>query len=170
MTKKIHQKSIEGISTIEILIVVAFISIGLTGLLGVISYSLRVSTLVKENTQANFIAQETLEAVRNFRDGTDWDTNGLRDYILPAATTSGPYYPELDTAFDPPKWKLASGTETIDGFTRKIVFEKVSRDGNDNIEQTYNLIRDDPNTRKVIITISWVDKGIKLVTYLTNWK
>jgi len=170
MTPDIHQKFIKGISTIEILIVVAFISIGLTSLLGVISYSLRISTLVKETTQANFMAQEAIEAVRNFRDGTDWNTDGLKDYIPAGATTSGAYHPELDIAFEPPKWKLVSGTEEINVFTRKIVFEKVSRDGNYNIEQIYNQGNDNPDTRKVIVTIFWKDKEVKLVTYLTNWK
>jgi len=170
MTSDIHQKYIKGISAIEILIVVAFISIGLTSLLGVISYSLRISTLVKETTQANFMAQEAIEAVRNFRDGTNWNTDGLRDYIPAGATTSGAYHPELDATFNPPKWKLVSGTKQIGGFTRKIVLEKVSRDGNYNIEQIYNQGNDNPDTRKVIVTISWKDKEVKLVTYLTNWK
>lgn len=167
---KINKKLISGISTIEILIVVAFISISLVSLLGVISYALRISTLVRETTQANFIAQEAIEAVRNFRDGTDWNTNGLRDYIPGGATTSGAYHPELDATFDPPKWKLVSGTEQIDGFTRKIVFEKVSRAGNGDVEQAYNPVGDDSNTRKVITIVSWKDKEINLVTYLTNWK
>ena len=170
MVNKINQKLISGMSTIEILIVVAFISISLVSLLGVISYSLRISTLVRETTQANFIAQEAMEAVRNFRDGTDWNTDGLRDYIPGGATTSGAYHPESDGTFDPPKWKLVSGTETIDGFTRKIVFESVSRDGNHDIEGTYNQANNDPNTRKVVVNVSWKDRKINLVTYLTNWR
>jgi len=160
----------KGISIIEILIVIALIIIALTCLLDLVTYSLKISTSIKETFIANNLAQEAMEAVRNFRDGTDWDTDGLRDYILGAATSSDPYHPELDTAFSPPKWRLTADAETINSYTRKVVFEKVSRDTNDNIEEIYNPDNDDSNTRKVIVTVSWQDKEVKLVTYLTNWK
>lgn len=164
MIKKNHQKLIKGISAIEILIVVAFITIGLTSLLGVISHSLKISTSIKETTQANIIAQETMEAVRNFRDGTKWDLDGLGKLVA-----SADYYPQATGS--PLKWQLVLGTETIDGFTRKVVFENISRDPvNNNIEDTYNLANDDSNTRKVIVTVSWKDKEVKLGSYLTNWQ
>ncbi len=153
----------KGISTIEILVVVAIITIALTSLLGVVAYSLKISTSIKETNLANFLAQETMEAVRNFRDGTDWNNNGLGNLTVAAA-----YYSQKSTDI-PPKWILVQGQETIDGFVRKVIFERVSRDINDNIETIYNPANDDPNTRKTTVKVSWQDKEIKLVTYLTNW-
>lgn len=154
----------KGISIIEILIVVAIIVIALTGLAGLVAYSLKISISIRETTQANFLSQETMEAVRNFRDGTNWNSNGLG-----TLTTGVNYYPQK-SADIPPKWALVQGQDTINGFVRKVIFEKVSRDINDNIEQTYNPANDDPNTRKVTVTVSWQAKEVKLVTYLTSWK
>lgn len=155
----------KGISIIELLIVIAIIAIALTSLLGIASFSLRVSTLIKETTQANTLAQETIEAVRNFRDGTIWDTDGL------VTLTTGVAYYSKKSADTPPKWTLIQGEETINGFTRKIVFEKVSRDPTTgDIEDIYNSDNDDSNTRKAIVTVSWKDKKIEIVTYFTNWK
>jgi len=152
----------KGISIIEILIVIAIIVIALISLLGLVVFSLRISTLIKETTQANNLAQETLEAVRNFRDGTDWDTDGLG-----ALTTGIAYHPEKSGDV-PPKWQLILGEETVDGFVKKVEFENVNRDGNDNIVDSGGV--DDPDTKKVTVTISWKDKKVEIVTYLTNWR
>lgn len=163
----------KGLSIIEILIVIAIIGFALVSILGLVSLSLKTSTSIKEITQANTLAQEAMEAIRNFRDGTEWDINGLKDYIGTGATTSDPYHSELDNNFDPPKWILVEGEEAIGDFTRKVVFKKVSRDPlTQNIEPTYNEDNDDSDTRKVEATVSWKNgnKKIKLVTYLTNWK
>ena len=158
----------------EILVVVAIIAIALTSLLGVLSFTINTSVLIKETNQANFLAQEAMEAVRNFRDGTVWDTDGLG--VLEVNTA---YHPERSGS--PLRWSFplppdsSNGEEIIDGFTRKVVFKKVSRDPTTaDIEKTYNSSHDDPDTRKVIVTVFWQFKGkeknVELVTYLTNWK
>jgi len=154
----------KGASIIEILIVIAIIVIALTSLLGVATFSLRISTLMRETNQANNLSQEVMEAVRNFRDGTSWDVDGLGKLA-----TSTDYYPQATSS--PSKWQLVQGIENIDGFTRKVVFEDVMRDSNSNIVEsggTYN-----PNTKKVIVTVSWKERGrehkLEIFTYL-NWK
>lgn len=156
----------KGISIIEILIVIAIIVIALSSLLGLIAFSLRISNLTKETAQANNLAQETMEAVRNFRDGTDWDTDGLG--FLTAGIS---YYPQK-SGDNPPKWELVSGEEIIDGFTRKVVLDGVYRDAsdNDNIVETGGTSESDPNTKKLTTTISWKDKEVEIITYLTNWR
>lgn len=150
-----------GISLIEILVVIFIISIALVNLLGVAAFSLRFSSLVKETVQANTLAQEAMETTRNFRDGKTWSINGL-------GTLS------VDTAYHPTKigtsvlsWDLALGEENIDSFKRKIVFSKVFRDTNDNISQSGI---EDSGTRKVTVTVSWNERKVELVSYLTNWK
>jgi type II secretory pathway pseudopilin PulG len=152
----------EGISIIEILVVIAIIVIALVSLLGLATYALRVSTLIKETAQANNLAQETMEAVRNFRDGTDWNTNGLG--TLSAGSS---YYPRK-TADSPPKWELVLGEEVVGSFIRKVVFDSVQRDANDDIVEAGGT--PDSNTIKVTTTISWRDKEVKIITYLTNWR
>lgn len=151
----------KGISIIEILVVISVVIIGLVGLLGMSTFSLKVSTLMRENNQANTIAQETIEAIRNFRDGTSWGVDGLGTL---AANTD--YYPKQFGL--PPKWQLIQGTETIGIFQRKVVFNDVMRDTNDNIVESGGVI--DSGTRKATVTISWKGKEVKITTYFTNWQ
>ena len=154
----------KGASIIEILIVIAIIVIALTSLLGVATFSLRISTLMRETNQANNLSQEVMEAVRNFRDGTSWDVDGFGKLA-----TSTDYYPQATSS--PSKWQLVQGIENIDGFTRKVVFEDVMRDSNSNNVEAGTY---DPNTKKVIVTVSWKERGrdhkLEIFTYLTNWK
>jgi hypothetical protein len=149
----------KGVSIIEILVVIVIINVVLVALLGLAAFSLKNSTFIKETSQADFLVQEAFEGVRNFRDGTDWDTDGLR-------ALSGTYH--LEKSGDvPPKWQLISGPETINGFTREIEFENVFRDGNDNISESGSP---DPDTKKVTVAVSWKDKEVKIATYFTNWR
>jgi len=162
----IGSKSNKGILIIEILISIAIITIALVSLLSLVVFSLKASTITKQTLQANNLAQEAMEAVRDFRDGTDWYDNGLGDK---PSGSGNPYWPELDILSNPSKWILSSGSETIDGFTRKIVLEEVSRSLGD-IEDPYNGLNDDPDTRKVTVTVSWEDKEVEIITYFTNWR
>jgi len=73
----IQWKDNKGISVVEILVIIAIIGVALGSLLGLATFSLKASTSIKETSQANSLAQETMEAVRNFRDGTTWDSDGL---------------------------------------------------------------------------------------------
>ena len=155
-------KNKKGISVVELLVVVVIISVGLVALLNAVTSSLKFSRLMKENDQAKELAQEALEAVRSFRDGTTWDTNGLGTLTL-----SVPYHPQK-TSDIPPKWNLVLLKETIGIFTRKVVFESVFRDSNSNIVLVGGIV--DSNTRKVTATVSWQGKTVEISTYLTNWR
>lgn len=163
-TIKVQGKKNKGFSVIEIIIVIFIITVGLINLLGVAAFSLKISTIIKQTSQADSLAKETIEAVRAFRDASTWDNNGLG--VLNTGSLN-PYYPELDAG---PAWKLTSGAETIGIFTRKVVFERVSRDGSSNIEAVYNAGNDDPDTRKITAIVSWSDRKVEIITYLTNWK
>ena len=156
----------KGFYIIEILIVIAILIIALTTLLGVATFSLKISSTMKEAAIADALVKDTIEAVRNFRDGTSWNTDGLG-----TVTPGSNYYPRLDTGFNPPKMVLAGGAEIINGFTRKVVFERVSRNPTtQDIEGSYNPANDDPDTRKATATITWRDKKVEIITYFTNWK
>ena len=113
------------------------------------------------------MAKEEFEALRSFRDGTNWATNGLGTVNF---TDANPYYLFLDSS-DTPKWVLRAGIETTGIFARYIVFDKVSRDPSTYyIQNVYNSSNDDPKTVKVKVTISWLDKISRVVAYLTNWQ
>lgn len=130
----------KGISLIEILIVVAIILITLTSLLGVAVFSLKLSTLVKNTTIAVNLAQEAVEVTRSIRD-SDWNKITNGNHGL---TNIGGY------------WDFAGTENIINGFTRTVLIEDVQPV--------------DPETRKVIVTVSWENKKIEIITYFTNWK
>ena len=159
---KVRAGNEKGISIIELLTVIAIILVVLTSLLGVATFSLSHSILIKETTQANNLDQEAIEAVRNFRDGTTWGANGL------GLLTLGVSYYVQKTADVPPIWQMILGEETIGNYKRKVVFSSVQRDTNDNIVESGGT--DDPDTKKVTATVSWKDKKVEIITYLTNWK
>ena len=146
----------------------AILTIALVALFGVGAYALKISSSLQKTELANDLVQETIEAIRAFRSGTTWASNGL------GVITTGndnPYYPKLDTGTNPPKWTLAAGTQSINGFTRKVIFDNVSRDPTTgNIESTYNASHNDPDTKKATVTVSWANGNIQIITYFTNWK
>ena len=161
----------KGILVIEILVVVSIISIALVSILDLATFSLKTSALIKETTKAKNIAEETIEAVRNFRDNINWDNDDLANQYdgLGKITTEVAYHLEKSTD-TPPKWMLIQGEWTVQGFLQKVVFENVSRDPiTKNIEGTYNSANNDPETKKVTVAVSWKDKKVELVTYFTNW-
>ncbi len=164
--KSLSTKNTTGTSIIEILMVVFIISLSLASLIGVSSFSLASSSLSKKTIQAVTLAEGAIEATRNFRDGTTWDTDGLGGVSL------GVSYRLQKTTSNPPKWQLAQGEESVPGFSRKVVFSAVSRDNNDNIVSGGGV--NDPNSKKVTATVSWQERGrhhqVSLISYLTNWR
>lgn len=167
MVVKLSGNKIEkGGLTVEVLVVIAIISFALASLLDLSSFSLDASRLAGQNTQAEALAQEEMEALRNFRDGTNWNTDGL-GVLTPLVS----YHLEKTTA-SPQKWQMVLGEETINNFTRKIIFASVQRDANSNIVASGGAT--DPETKKASVSVSWTEKGrphqISISTYLTNWR
>ncbi len=157
-------KNNRGFILLEAFLAIMVIGLAFGVLLSVGTLSIKTSTVMQKSSQANFLLKEILESARSFRDGTTWSSNGLG----PVSTGSAnPYYFTLTGN----AWVLTSGTETTGIFTRKIVFDNVSRDPvTQNIETTYNSSHNDPNTKKATATVIWSDKTVNLVTYFTNWK
>lgn len=166
-TQNSNPKS-RGSILIEVLIAVMITSVAFGVMLEVAGLSIKTSISIKKNTEAIFLSREAMEVVKNFRDGTTWATNGLGTVNT---GSNNPYYFALNTNVNPNIWVLTAGTETTGIFTRKIIFDKVSRDpATQNIESTYNAANDDPKTRKVTVTVSWPEKTLNTITYFTNWK
>ncbi len=158
--KNLYKK---GSLIIEIIITIYVLGLVLVYFLGLTDFTLRNNTLAKSQNIAANLAQEALEAVRNFRDGTTWGTNGIGKL-----TTDNP----VGTIYHPVKtggWQMVVGQETISvnniSFQRKVVFYPVNR-LNDNIVEQDGT--NDPDTIKVIVTILWADQQIMVVDYLTN--
>ena len=112
-----------------------------------------------DQTEAEALAQEGLEAVRSIRDGA-W--NEIL-YSQSAVEISGSEWIFTGEATD----------ETIGQYTRTITFADVCRDGSDDIVAcpgTYT----DLHGKKVTCTVTWspmngVANSVERVSYLTNW-
>lgn len=159
------RRNSRGFLTAEILIVIAVITISFVAIFGLFAFALSTSAFIENAVGAANIAQEQIEAVRNLRDGTQWDVDGL------ALLTSGAdYYPEKYGS--PAKWRMAPGQTNSGIFTRKVVFNDVLRDLSDNIVQSGGSL--DPDTKKITSTVSWIEKGkaykVETAAFITNWR
>ncbi len=166
--KKQSNRKNPGFIFLEILIAIGLISIVFVLMLGIGFQSVNISTGLQRASGADSFIKEQMEAVRSFRDGTTWQTNGLGSL---ATGQAYPYYMAVDENSNPKKWVLNQGTQTSGIFTKKIVFEKVSRNpANLDIESIYNASRDDPNTKKATVTVTWDNNASQVSAYFTNWK
>lgn len=163
----------KGISIVELLVGASILTMSLGALLGFLSFALSTSSFLKQQTQAITLAEGVLEALKNFRDGTGWNDDDPENRYdgLGKAQTGVSYH--LGLSLDvPPRWQLLEGTETVDIFVRSLMLENVQRDVDDNIVSAGGI--DDPNTKKVTVTVSWTAKTIPqevvTVSYLTNWR
>ncbi len=153
-----------GFTLVEILVVIGVIVAVFTAISGFFIVDNRITERNRMRLQAMALTEEGAEAVRYFRDNTGW-SSGLGSLSIDTA-----YHPIISGS----SWDIVFGGEVIDGFVRSIVINQVSRDENDNIENNYNPSRDDPNTRRVVVTVGWSDRqgaaSEILNLYLTNWK
>lgn len=151
-----------GFTIVEIIVIVAVIITAFTAVLGFFTFEAKVAGRSRMRLQAISLMEEAMEAIRNFRDNTIWDSDGIS-----TLTTGSNYHPASSST----GWDIISGNEIINECTRAIVFNEVSRDANDDISDSGT---NDPNTRKVTITITWADRQgsatESLITYITNWR
>ena len=163
----------KGISIIELLVGTGILTLSTSALLGFLAFTITTSSFLKQQTEATALAQEALEAVRTFRDGTGWnDDDPQNEYDGLGQVQTGVVYRVALSGDVPPRWQLIAGSETIGMFSRSVTFESVQRDVDDNIVESGGV--QDPNTKKVSVTVSWTAKtkqhDIALVSYFTNWK
>ncbi|MFH1129390.1 MAG: type II secretion system protein [Patescibacteria group bacterium] len=154
----------QGFTIIEILVVIAVFVTAFVSLLGFFALDIRVSERNRSKLQALSLAEESIEVVRFVRDNYSWSAT------LGVFSLNTNYHPAINGS----TWSIVSGSGNVGEFNRKIIFSAVSRDANDNIENVYNPINNDIDTRKVTTIVSWADRsGVvseSLSVYLTNWK
>lgn len=153
-------KNNKGMTIVEVLVAIGVIVIIFGIMSGLSIFSLRITNLAKETSQANHLATEAMEAVRSFRDGTDWNINGLASLTLAPQE----YHPEIIND----SWALAPGDQEIDGFNRKIIINEVRRNISGNIVESGGSV--DQDSRKITVIVSWKDQEVKIISYLTNWR
>lgn len=163
----------KGISIIELLVASGILTLSLSALLGFLTFTLTTSSFFKQQAEATALAEEALEAMRNFRDGTAWNFDDPQNQYdgLGQAQTGVAYHVAL-SGDTPPRWQLLLGQETLGIFTRSVTFENVLRDVNGNVVSAGGV--QDPDTKRVIVMVLWTERSrphqIDMVTYLTNWR
>lgn len=132
-----------GFGLIEILIAVSIVTATIFAFTEVATKSVRLTSKALAITQAGFLLDEGVEAVKILRDNAWTNIGGV--------TNGTTYYLQ----FSGSAWSLTQTPQTIDAFTRTVVFSSVSRDASDDIATTGTV---DSNTKKVTVTVSWVDQ------------
>jgi len=170
-------KNNKGSLLIELVIVIGIIVGVLGAVLGLSTFSLLASSTVQQTAEAVALAEETLEALRNYRDGVPWQNNpagieydGLKT-LVDASPSPCPCH-LIKSGDTPPQWQMATGPETVGIFSRQVELTFLERDGNDNIVPSGTYI--DEDSVEATVTVSWEERGnlqeIKIVEYLMNWQ
>jgi Tfp pilus assembly protein PilV len=155
--KKVFYK--KGIGLVEVLVAVFIFTIILSSLILISNMYLSGATDSLRNTQAAYLAEEGIEGIKVIRDNS-WDSI----LSIPLNTKS---YLSFSTASS--TWQISNTEENIGVFSRSFIVNSVNRDSNGDISGSGT---NDPNTKKVMVTISWNGKNgavtKDLITYITN--
>lgn len=150
-----------GFIFVEAVMVVSFTVVVFVTVLSMGFMAVNLATNMRRQAQMQFLAQEEMEAIRAYGDGTSWSTGigglatGVSKYM---AVSSG-------------VWQVVSGSESVSGATRGFVVEAVSRDPSTGlVEVSYNASHDDSDTRKITATVVDNGRSYVLVEYVTHWK
>lgn len=147
-----------GQSLVEILLVIGLSAIILPALLTGLVSSRQGKVQQAQRTQALYLLNETVDALRNVRE-KGWTTFAV----------NGTYHPAISGS----SWALATGSAVVNSFTQKIDIGDVNRDSNGVIVTFGGTL--DPSSKKVDIAISWeqpyasaVSANLFITRYLDN--
>lgn len=151
------KKDQRGFGFVETVVGVGIAAAVLIGILAAFQAYLRSALYLPERVQANFLAEEGLEALRIIRDG-GW---------APFSALSGTRYLAYDAAGG---WTATTTPQYIDGMLRSFVLSNVNRGAGDDIVASGGT--NDPYTKRADVTVAWVEKGatstLTLSTYFTD--
>lgn len=149
----------KGQSLVELLMAIGILSVILPALTFGILASRDGKAQQAQRLQAVALLKETEEAVRVVRE------NGWISFAV-----NGTYHPEISGN----TWVLASGSATVNGFSRAVTISDVYRNTSGAIVATGGAVLD-PSTKKVDISIGWtlpypttLDSTVYLTRYLEN--
>jgi len=144
-----------GFMIVELLVAISIVGISILAFTNVAQKSINVSRQSLDTTQSSFLLEEGAEVVRLYRD-IDWDN-------IANMTLDTNYYIAFDTVNS--TWYFTTTPNTLEKFTRRIVFKSVNRNAlTGDIATTGN---NDPGTRLVIVYVSWSEGGVLLTKNLS---
>lgn len=154
------KKNKNGFSLVELLVAISFVSVIITAILTMNSFNASLWKANEDKTKAYFYASESLEAMKLI----SWSSLNNGDYHLVLQNNA---------------WTLVSGEETLENkYTRNINISSVQREFNINGHVYGDIVASgfaDPDSKKIIVTISWPDKKgniktLSLDNYLSRWQ
>ena len=152
-----------GFGLVEVVIASAIISVSIFSLSAVAVIGSQLQRQSLEKIRANFLAEEGVEVMRFLRDKS-WSSN------LASLSPNTNYYVKFSTSTS--QWSISTDfTPYIDSlFIRTVTIDNVSRDSNDSI--TLSGGTNDPDSKKVTVTISWQEQRatstVSLSAYLLD--
>ena len=170
------QKDIKkGFTLLEVLIAIFIMSVGIAGVMTLITQTIFLSTLSSSKLTAAYLTQEGIELVRNIRDGNllkqrndplvDWDDDlGVGDWEADYSSLVLNLYVSRYFKIDGGFYNYSSGIDTK--FKRKItIFDKTD------LSIPLDGI---PDMFKILVLVEWQEKGKDYQTsaedYLYNWR
>lgn len=155
------KRTSQGVALVEIVIVAAIVGTVFVAIAQVMILSVRPIGASTSQTEAIFLAEEAIEAVRVMRNES-WSTN------IDSLANGTTYYPVVTAG----NWTLSTAPPgPINNlFTRTVVLSAVDRDTNDDIIDVGTL---DTGTRKITATVAWTERtrnySIVIDAYITDF-
>jgi len=153
-----QRSTVNGQSILEVIVALGIFSLIAAAMVSMTTGSFLSLQQGGQQTTAEALAQEGIEAMRSIRDGA---FNEI--YVSPATVSiSGN------------QWVVVSGaSETIGDYTRTLTVAAMCRDGNDDLA-TCPATYTDAHTWQVTSSVSWVTipgktDTVQRVAYITNW-
>jgi len=163
----------QGFTLIETMIALTIITFAILGPISLATYSIKVSTLAKNQVVASFLAQDAMEYIKNWRDNNYLNTEPwLKDLDEPCTTPLGC---SVDTTLS---WGDNNAVKNCTGTCPLIKYDGASYNydtGTDTIFTREYIIDENVNDQeaKVAIIVSWVDRfgthTFELEDHIFNW-
>jgi prepilin-type N-terminal cleavage/methylation domain-containing protein len=150
------KKHNQGFSLVEVIVALGVFAILAAGVFNVVTSSYRNFYGTGDKQLIAEFAQEGMEAARSIRNNSWQDLETVSGAGDKGLTASNGY------------WEFSGTSDTLGDLTRVVVVTDAQRDGNWEIVTSGGT--DDPNTKKVVVTVSGsgIDDYV-LTTYFTNW-
>lgn len=162
MNRDLKVNKQRGVGLVEVIVGSAILAVVLFAFTSSLSLYSRANADATSRSQALYLAEEALEVVRGLRDA------GWTSHIATAAVDV-----EYGISFDTGSsvWTLVSSPDTVEEFTRTLIFRDVYRDSNDNIvadtSESY-----DPDSRLLEVEVAWPGleepQRVRLESVITN--
>jgi len=168
----------DGFTLIETMVALTIITFAILGPVSLATYSIKASTLSKNNVIASFLAQDAMEYIRNWRDSNYLQGEGDWLYgIKGGCVNPNGCYVDTTLPYDSGGAINNCGGGGCDFLKYDNVLKEYNHaSGEDTIFRRKYRIREDVNDQEatILITISWDDgagtRSFEVEDHIFNWR